>query len=123
MGSYALTPEVIKVLLIEFARSSRLRPPRAPPELSSVFRLFSETFSDAQKEGDLDPSIDPEALGFIFFGASESGLVQVVLPQDGKPLTKEREAELLERLRVTLRGLFVPRLRPTAKSDVTSSND
>ncbi len=118
VGSYALTPEVIKVLLLEFARSSRLGDALEDPELSKVFRVFSQTFAEAQKAGELSAAIDPEALGFIFFGAAESGLVQVVLPQDGKPLTKKKEAQMLERLRVTLRGLFAPNAPEGAAADI-----
>jgi len=113
VGSYELSPEVLKVLLLEFGRSSRIGDTIKDPELQAVFKVFAKTFAQAQRENTLDPSIDPNALGLIFFAAIEAGLVQVVLPHhEGKERTTDDDRIALDNLRNTVRGLFLPKPLP-----------
>ncbi|MCP4501776.1 MAG: TetR/AcrR family transcriptional regulator [Deltaproteobacteria bacterium] len=118
VGSYDLSPEVLKVLLLEFGRSSRIGDTIKDPELQAVFKVFAKTFAQAQREGALDPDADPNALGLIFFAAIEAGLVQVVLPHHEGKERKSGEARIaLENLRKTVRGLFLPKGYETTSRD------
>ena len=111
LASYEQTPEVIKVLLLEFGRTSRLGDALEDPELRGVFEVFEATFAQAKREGDLNEGIDPATLSFIFFGAVESALVKLVRPGGEAPRSVDELKHQLAKTKATLQGLFLATAR------------
>lgn len=110
VNAFEMTPLVVKVLVLEFGRSSRLGDALDEPEVNRVFRAVQTIFKEAAKSGELDEKTDPWALSVLFLGALESALASFVLPTpgEGEHSIAGNLAAMRESLLATFtRGLFV----------------
>lgn len=89
--AYELSPLIVKVLILEFGRSSRLGEALETPEMSHVFQVLADMFSAAEKNGELLPHISPRAASVMVLGIIESTLAAFVMPTSS---FREREAFL-----------------------------
>lgn len=112
VNAFEVAPYVVKVLVLEFGRSSRLGDALDEPDVNRVFRAVFAIFKDASRRGELDPACDPWALTVLFLGALESTLASFVFPAhgDANHLLDTRLVATRETLLATFtRGLFVAR--------------
>lgn len=84
-SAYEMSPLVVKVLILEFGRSSRLGEALDDPTVGRVFEAITRIFREAGSSGELHPGIDPAAMTLIFVGAMETALATLVLaPRRGE---------------------------------------
>jgi TetR/AcrR family fatty acid metabolism transcriptional regulator len=103
VNAFEVAPLVVKVLVLEFGRSSRLGDALDEPEVDRVFRAVLSIFKSAVRNGELRPSVDPWALTITFLGALESALASFVLPVGD---VRQPETDTLTAMRETLLATF-----------------
>jgi TetR/AcrR family transcriptional regulator, fatty acid metabolism regulator protein len=87
--AYALSPLIVKVLILEFGRSSRLGEALETPEMHHVFRVLAHMFRTAEERGELLPGISPAAAAVTVLGSIESILAAFVMPTNAMDRDKE----------------------------------
>jgi TetR/AcrR family fatty acid metabolism transcriptional regulator len=96
LHAFELNPLIVKVLVLEFGRNSRLGDALEEPEVARVFRAVLRILTDADKNGELQTGLAPRPLAIILLGALEAALASFVLPspdEAGVPDT-QRFAEM-----------------------------
>ena len=89
--AYELSPLIVKVLILEFGRSSRLGEALETPEMNHVFQVLADMFAAAKEQDELLPEISPRAASVMVLGIIESTLAAFVMPTSS---FREREAFL-----------------------------
>jgi TetR/AcrR family fatty acid metabolism transcriptional regulator len=84
VNAYEIAPMVVKVLVLEFGRSSRMGDALDEPDVNRVFRAVFSIFKDAARRQNLVSPCDPWALTIVFLGALESALASFVMPAQGE---------------------------------------
>ena len=87
--AYVLSPLIVKVLILEFGRSSRLGEALETPEMHHVFRTLAHMFRAAEERGELLPGINPAAAAVTVLGSIESVLAAFVMPTNAMDRDKE----------------------------------
>ncbi len=106
-SAYEMAPLVVKVLILEFGRSSRLGEALDHPTVGRVFESITKLFRDARDAGDLHQDIDPASMTMIFVGAMETALASLVLaPRPGKS-DKRGERPSFEVMKQSLLGVVL----------------
>lgn len=110
MNAFELNPLIVKVLVLEFGRSSRLGDTLDAPEVGRVFKAMQRIFREGAERGELSPGLDPRALTIVFLGALEAALASFVIPssRDGhapEPATYEAMRDTL--MAIVNRGFFL----------------
>lgn len=107
--AYEMTPLIVKVLILEFGRSSRLGDALDTPEMNHVFQVLEQMFADAKKRDELLPEISPPAAAVVVLGSIEAALAAFVVPTNiGKRENTHLEFESTRRsvLTVLTHGLL-----------------
>jgi TetR/AcrR family transcriptional regulator, fatty acid metabolism regulator protein len=97
--AYEMSPLVVKVLILEFGRSSRLGEALDHPTVGRVFEAITRLFKDAARRGELNPDIEPWAMTMIFVGAMETAIASFVL--GGKRAREKPSLEAMKKSLVT----------------------
>jgi len=79
INSYNLRPDLMEVLILEIARSSKFLQDSHIEEFNEAFRLLEAIITDGQRCGDLQADVDPRLAAYIFLGAIELILTGYVL--------------------------------------------
>ncbi|HUU03354.1 MAG TPA: TetR/AcrR family transcriptional regulator [Myxococcota bacterium] len=77
--AYRLAPEIIQVMVIEIARSSKFLKKSQIEVYERVFNRLTEILEDHQKTGEIQPGLDPKFMAYCFFGALELVLTGYLL--------------------------------------------
>lgn len=118
VNAFEVAPYVVKVLVLEFGRSSRLGDALDEPDVNRVFRAVFSIFKDASRRGELDAACDPWALTVLFLGALESTLASFVFPAHGE--ASHVLANRLVATRDTLVATFTRGLFPTRDGEAST---
>lgn len=126
MNAFELNPLIVKVLVLEFGRSSRLGDTLDTPEVARVFAAMQRILREGKERGELNAELDPRALTIIFLGALEAALASFVIPSakdgSGAPEPASYEAMRDTLMGIVNRGFFQrPPQRP-AHSDAEPSS-
>lgn len=81
--AFEMFPLVVKVLVLEFGRNSRLGEALENPAVGAVFASIAKIFEEGKKSGELYESIDPYAMSVLFMGMLETAFVSFVLTSNG----------------------------------------
>jgi TetR/AcrR family transcriptional regulator, fatty acid metabolism regulator protein len=107
-SAYEMAPLVVKVIILEFGRSSRLGEALDHPTVGRVFESITKLFRDAREQGELHQDIDPSAMTMIFVGAMETALASLVLAPRGVAKTDKRgERPTLDAMKKSLVGVVL----------------
>ncbi len=107
-SAYEMAPLVVKVLILEFGRSSRLGEALDHPTVGRVFESITKLFRDARTAGDLHQDIDPTSMTMIFVGAMETAVASLVLaPRAGGKSEKRGERPSLDAMKQSLVGVVL----------------
>ncbi len=77
--AFEMFPLVVKVLVLEFGRNSRLGEALENPAVAGVFASIARIFEQGKKTGELYEGIDPYAISVLFMGMLETAFVSFVL--------------------------------------------
>jgi TetR/AcrR family transcriptional regulator, fatty acid metabolism regulator protein len=111
LNAFEVNPLLVKVLVLEFGRSSRLGDPLDDPHVNRVFSSVQRIFREGAEKGELSPGLDPRALTVVFLGALEAALASFVIPSPGdaaspaQPTSYEAMRETL--MHIVSRGFFL----------------
>ncbi len=96
LDAHQLAPDIIQVMVIEIARSSKFL---KKPKLDAYERVFSrlaEVLAQHQSQGELDSTQDPKLLAYSFFGSLEliltGYLIHTLQPGTGDTLESIKSA-------------------------------
>jgi TetR/AcrR family fatty acid metabolism transcriptional regulator len=95
LGAFELNPLIVKVLVIEFGRNSRLGDALDQPGVARVFTAVQRLLKTGAAAGELREGIDARALTIILLGALEAALASFVIPSpddDGEAHTQDYDA-------------------------------
>ena len=81
--AFEMFPLVVKVLVLEFGRNSRLGEALENPAVAGVFASIARIFEEGKKTGELYEGIDPYAISVLFMGMLETAFVSFVLTANG----------------------------------------
>jgi TetR/AcrR family transcriptional regulator, fatty acid metabolism regulator protein len=73
--AFEVAPLVVKVLVQEFGRHSRVGDPLSNAKIAGVLSSVARIFEDGQRTKQLSPSLDPYAMSVIFLGSLETAFV------------------------------------------------
>lgn len=104
LNAYEADPHAVKVLVVEFGRSSRLGDTLVSPELGGVFKVLERLFGEARDRGELREGVHEKSMVVIFAGAIEAALASFIMPRG--PSGARPKATALARTRETLKALF-----------------
>lgn len=104
MNAFEMNPLIVKVLVLEFGRSSRLGDTLDAPEVGRVFAAMQRIFRQGKERGELNAELDPRALTIIFLGALEAALASFVIPS-AQDESSTPEPTSYEAMRDTLMGI------------------
>lgn len=99
--SYRVAPDVVKVLVVEIARSPLALDDGRMAGFRKGFVALADLISEGQKAGHVRKSLDPTLAAFCLFGATETILTGIVLKI--LPPTQEN----LDRIRKQVVDLFL----------------
>lgn len=102
--AFELFPLVVKVLVLEFGRNSRLGEALENPAVAGVFASIARIFEDGRKSGELYETIDPYAMSVLFMGMLETAFVSFVLTTNGAR-SKVQSNITTEKMKTTLLSL------------------
>ncbi len=77
--AYRLAPEIIQVMVIEIARSSKFLKRPKIEVYERVFNQLAEILQYHQKNGEIRPDLDPKFMAYCFFGTLELVLTGYLL--------------------------------------------
>jgi TetR/AcrR family fatty acid metabolism transcriptional regulator len=100
LGAFELNPLIVKVLVLEFGRNTRLGDALEEPEVARVFGAVLRILTDAHNNGELQPGLAPRALAIVLLGALEAALASFVLPAPGE--NGVPQAQGFDEMRTTL---------------------
>jgi TetR/AcrR family fatty acid metabolism transcriptional regulator len=100
INAYEATPLIVKVLILEFGRSSRVGDTLDTPEMNHFFLVLERLLQEAAEEGQLRDGIEPRAAAVLLLGAVESALTSLVVVHHGPAVLE------LEDIRRALHTLF-----------------
>lgn len=99
--SYRVAPDVVKVLVVEIARSPLALDDGRMAGFRKGFQALAELIAEGQRAGHVRKQIDPTMAAFCLFGATETILTGIVLKI--LPATQEN----LDRIRKQVVDLFL----------------
>lgn len=99
--SYRVAPDVVKVLVVEIARSPLALDDGRMQGFRKGFLALGELIQEGQKHGAVRKGIDPTMAAFCLFGATETILTGIVLKV--LPATQEN----LDRIRKQVADIFL----------------
>lgn len=105
LNAYEASPLIVKVLILEFGRSSRLGDALDTPEMNHVFVAVERMLIEAHQRGELRAGVDPHAAAVILLGAAESALASFVVAHRG-PASLDIESTRLSLHTVFTDGLL-----------------
>jgi AcrR family transcriptional regulator len=79
INSYNLRPDLMEVLVLEIARSSKFLQESHLEKFEGAFRLIEAIIRDGQSKGELKPDVDPQLAAYAFLGAIDLILTGYVL--------------------------------------------
>jgi AcrR family transcriptional regulator len=79
LNAYRLRPEWVKVLVLEFQRSSRIAEPDQMRAVGRFFQLVARMLREGQARGELRGDIDPDVAAYLFVGGLELVITARVL--------------------------------------------
>ena len=113
VNAFEVTPLIVKVLILEFGRTSRFGDALETPEMDHLLDTIERIFRSAKKRGELRDGLTARAASIVFLGAIDAALVSFVLPfPEGDSRVSQRRvsrqiAEAREALlAVSVRGLL-----------------
>jgi TetR/AcrR family transcriptional regulator, fatty acid metabolism regulator protein len=90
--AYHVAPDIIHVMVIEIARSSKFLKTPKIEAYEKAFSRLAEILQKHQDSGEIDPDLDPKFLAYYFFGTIELILVGYLLhtlqPEEGPAFEK-----------------------------------
>lgn len=92
--SYRVAPDVVKVLVVEIARSPMALDDGRMAGFRKGFLALADLIADGQKSGHVRKNIDPTLAAFCLFGATETiltGIVLKILPASQENLDRIRK--------------------------------
>jgi TetR/AcrR family fatty acid metabolism transcriptional regulator len=102
INSYNLRPDLMEVLILEIARSSKFLQESHIEEFSEAFRLLEAIIKDGQARGELQADADPQLAAYIFLGAIELILTGYVLST-----LKSRDVRTYQKVAETVVDVFL----------------
>lgn len=99
--AFEMFPLVVKVLVLEFGRNSRLGAALENPAVAAVFASIARIFQDGKKSGELFEGVDPNAISILFMGMLETAFVSFVLTSNGQS-SKVQSGISIEKMKTTL---------------------
>lgn len=72
LGSYRMSPELVRVVVLEVTRSGHLR--AQVDEIAEAFKIIERMISAGQLSGELRDDIPPKLVSFVFWGAVDEVL-------------------------------------------------
>ncbi|MFZ9888215.1 MAG: TetR/AcrR family transcriptional regulator [Myxococcota bacterium] len=118
MNAFEFNPLIVKVLVLEFGRSSRLGDTLDSPEVARVFAAMERMLREGRDRGELAPSLDPRALTVVFLGALEAALASFVIPTGSEEHSEGAETfEAMQRTLMTLVDSAFPGERGTTPDE------
>lgn len=102
LNSYNLRPELMEVLILEIARSSKFLQESHLEEFNEAFRLLEAMIKDGQQCGDLRADVDPRLSAYSFLGAIELILTGYVLNT-----LKARDVKTYQKVAETVVDVFI----------------
>lgn len=103
--AYRLAPEVIQVMVIEIARSSKFLKRPQIEVYEKVFKRLTEIIARHQQTGEIQPDLDPKFAAYCFFGSLELVLTGYLL----NTLTPDDDD--FERLKARMVSMFLDGIR------------
>ena len=79
LGSWLVTPELVRVLVREVARSPEVG--RRVGEINDLFQALARIIEDGQRRGEVRRDVDPKIAAWVLYGALEEILTGWVLGQ------------------------------------------
>jgi TetR/AcrR family fatty acid metabolism transcriptional regulator len=99
--SYRIAPDVVKVLVVEIARSPLALDDGRMQGFRKGFLALADLIAEGQKHGSVRKNVDPTMAAFCLFGATETILTGIVLKV--LPATQEN----LDRIRKQVAEIFL----------------
>lgn len=106
LGSYRMSPDLVRVVVLEVTRSGHLR--AQVDEIAEAFSIIERIITSGQERGDLRDDIPPRLVSFVFWGAIDevlTGWVFGTLPGTDEDVA-EAERAVVE---LVLRGVATDR--------------
>ena len=79
LDAYQLAPEIIQVMVMEIARSSKFLKRPKIEAFERAFVRLSEVLAQHQERGEIKPDLDPKFMAYAFFGIIELVLTGYLL--------------------------------------------
>ena len=89
LDAYHLVPDVIQVVVMEIARSSKFLKKPKVDAFERAFQRLAEVFENYQKQGQVRTDLDPKLMAYMFFGSLELILTGYLLGTI-EPITGEQ---------------------------------
>ncbi len=102
VNSYNQRPELMEVLILEIARSSKFLEASHIEKFNEAFRLIEAILREGQAKGELKKEIDPMLAAYIFLGAIELILTGYVLST-----LKSRDTRTYQKVAETVVDVFL----------------
>jgi len=109
LDAYRLFPDVIQVVVMEIARSSKFLKRPKIDAFERAFQSLAEIFRSAQKRGEVRADLDPKVMAYMFFGSLELILTSYLLGTI-EPVVGER----YEQEKQVIADIFFQGIRPSA---------
>jgi TetR/AcrR family fatty acid metabolism transcriptional regulator len=102
VNSYNQRPELMEVLILEIARSSKFLEASHIGKFNEAFRLIEAIIREGQRKGELKKKVDPTLAAYIFLGAIELILTGYVLT-----MLKSRDTRTYQKVAETVVDVFL----------------
>jgi AcrR family transcriptional regulator len=102
INSYNLRPDLMEVLVLEIARSSKFLQESHLEKFEGAFALIEAIIRDGQSKGELRPDVDPKLAAYVFLGAIDLILTGYVLST-----LKGRDVRSYQRVAETVVDVFL----------------
>jgi TetR/AcrR family fatty acid metabolism transcriptional regulator len=102
LDAYRLVPDIIQVIVMEIARSSKLLKEPRIDSFEKAFNRLAEVFATHQKTGEVPADMDPKLLAYSFFG-----MIELILTGFLLGTLKPEEGDKYEQLKPTLVKTFL----------------
>jgi TetR/AcrR family fatty acid metabolism transcriptional regulator len=102
VNSYNLRPDLMEVLVLEIARSSKFLQESHLEKFEGAFSLIEAIIRDGQSGGEFRPDVDPKLAAYVFLGAIDLILTGYVLGT-----LKARDVRSYQRVAETVVDVFL----------------
>jgi AcrR family transcriptional regulator len=107
LDAYLIVPDIIQVVVMEIARSSKLLKKPKIDAFEAAFRKLAQILARHQQTGEVRADMDPKLLAYLIFGSIELILTGYLLDT-----LRPTEGEGYERMKRHLVEVFLAGIRP-----------